>query len=375
MFIANRFVVMPVSFASLLLAHCTVPKGYSGASSSSQTEGGDPLLPNQHKTPVHFPSGSASVDGGGADAGVGLVVQDGGLGASGGGNLPLNPGLDGSVGTPQVDAGAGHCTSTANACSRYVFRQLAPGDSSTCGILMDGSLLCWGSNASGQLDAPIGTFSKVATHREHACAIGVDHTLQCWGSNGSSQADPPAGAWSDVSLGLLDSCAVARTDQSITCWGSTWGTPPSGAFTSISKGAYHGCGLKTDETVACWGDDTYGSVSNAPVGSFVAVSSGRYHNCAIRKSDSTVVCWGDDYHGRATAPSVTPFLAVAAGATYSCGLRSDQTIECWGDPVNPPTGMFDTLTSAANHVCGIRADQSVECWGDDTDGQRDVPSP
>ncbi|HCP61715.1 MAG TPA: hypothetical protein DIU14_04485, partial [Actinobacteria bacterium] len=44
-------------------------------------------------------------------------------------------------------------------------------------------------------------------------------------------------------------------------------TPPSGSFSSVSAGRYHTCGVKTDGTVACWGDDTSGQAT-PPSGSF-----------------------------------------------------------------------------------------------------------
>jgi hypothetical protein len=42
----------------------------------------------------------------------------------------------------------------------------------------------------------------------------------------------------------------------------------AGTFTQVSAGHYHTCGLKTDGTLACWGDNSYGQASppTAPVG-------------------------------------------------------------------------------------------------------------
>ncbi len=35
-------------------------------------------------------------------------------------------------------------------------------------------------------------------------------------------------------------------------------TPPAGTFTQIDAGYQSNCGLKSDGTLACWGDNTYG---------------------------------------------------------------------------------------------------------------------
>ncbi|MBV9791136.1 MAG: hypothetical protein JOZ51_23270, partial [Chloroflexi bacterium] len=34
-------------------------------------------------------------------------------------------------------------------------------------------------------------------------------------------------------------------------------TPPSGTFTQVSTGYLHSCGLRTDSTIICWGDNSY----------------------------------------------------------------------------------------------------------------------
>ena len=43
-----------------------------------------------------------------------------------------------------------------------------------------------------------------------------------------------------------------------------------------------------------------------------------------------IACWGRNVGGKADAPSGT-FKTVSAGGGHSCGLRTDDTITCWGD--------------------------------------------
>ena len=56
-------------------------------------------------------------------------------------------------------------------------------------------------------------------------------------------------------------------------------SPPSGTFKAISAGDYHTCGIRTDDTLACWGYN-YNGQSSPPSGTFKAVSAGNYHTCA-----------------------------------------------------------------------------------------------
>ena len=46
----------------------------------------------------------------------------------------------------------------------------------------------------------------------------------------------------------------------------------------------HTCGLRTDNTITCWGVNYYG-VTDAPAGHFRAVSAGSGHSCALRADE------------------------------------------------------------------------------------------
>ena len=68
--------------------------------------------------------------------------------------------------------------------------------------------------------------------------------------------------------------------------------------------------------------------SDAPPGEFTAVSGGDEHSCGLR-TDATIVCWGNNQDDQADAPP-GEFTAVSAGGAHSCGLRTDSTVTCWG---------------------------------------------
>ena len=72
--------------------------------------------------------------------------------------------------------------------------------------------------------------------------------------------------------------------------------PPAGTFTQVAGGASHTCGLKTDGTLACWGDNSSGQ-STAPAETWTQVTAGAFHTCGV-KTDGAFVCWGDNTYGQ-----------------------------------------------------------------------------
>ena len=195
-----------------------------------------------------------------------------------------------------------------------------------------------------------------------------------------------------VSAGYWHSCGV-RTDGTIACWGNNDSgrtDAPDGTFNAISAGLWHSCGLKTDNTITCWGKFDWEQTADAPGGTFNAVSAGLSHSCGLR-TDNTITCWttADDeeaIHGT--------FKAVSTDYRHSlCGLRTDNTITCWSEPgavelVLPeetltvdsttyaPEGAFNAITGGPNHSCGLRTDNTITCWGgrlDNEYGQMDAP--
>ena len=184
------------------------------------------------------------------------------------------------------------------------------------------------------------------------------------------------GNFTAVTAGGDHSCGL-RTNNTITCWG--WNEhgqsdAPAGSFTAVTAGGTHSCGLRSDRTITCWGNYDDGK-TDAPAGSFEAVTAGTRHSCGLR-SDTTITCWGNNHLGQADAPTGS-FTAVTAGGTHSCGLRSDTTITCWGatqtgEPA--PTGSFTAVTAGADHSCGLRSDTTITCWGNNEWGQADAPA-
>ena len=107
----------------------------------------------------------------------------------------------------------------------------------------------------------------------------------------------------------------------------------AGAFLSVSAGDWHSCGLRADRSVACWGVVTghpgRGPSQNTaiivggparpevPRGSFASISAGAMHSCGL-KTDGSLACWGNYQPGEGGTPSDS-FTYVSAGDQYMRG--------------------------------------------------------
>ena len=290
------------------------------------------------------------------------------------------------------------------------------GASHTCGIRTDGTLYCWGSNATGQLGvatargrcglfatpceggpravAPALRFTTVSAGQGHTCAITTDRSLYCWGDNTQFQAGVP----SAVSVSLP--AAVA----------------PALQFIDVGAGATHTCAVRTNGVVYCWGEGTLGalgtgdttsSVIPAPVAGsvhFARVRAGRLVSCAIA-TDGFLWCWGaewesasggfDFFHARATPHQIggLPQVSdVTASASNICATALDGTTYCWEgnayaqlglgtlDGTATPTAVagtdrFTMISAGVIQTCGLSRDGRALCWGNNSFGQLGVPRP
>ena len=192
---------------------------------------------------------------------------------------------------------------------------------------------------------------------------------------------PPSGTFVSVSSVLSHTCGV-RTDGSVACWGQDLfgeATPPSGEFSSVSAGGFHTCGVRTDGSVACWGQDLFGEAT-PPSGEFSSVSAGLGYTCGVR-TDGAVACWGDDLFGQATPPS-GEFSSVSAGIGHTCGVRTGGAVVCWGynedaegnvsGQATPPSGEFSSVSAGLSHTCGVRTGGAGACWGSNEDAEGNV---
>lgn len=159
-------------------------------------------------------------------------------------------------------------------------------------------------------------FKEVTVGVRHACGLRVsDSKVQCWGSNQFNQTtNQPTVALKQISSGNFDICAIKDSDDRVVCWGrnqfgqQTIPTDPSTGlgvqFKQINAGHAHVCGIRlADDQVQCWGttaalgtNPNFGQL-NPPAGTFREISAGTFTSCGVR-TDNSWACWGDNAQGR-----------------------------------------------------------------------------
>jgi alpha-tubulin suppressor-like RCC1 family protein len=245
---------------------------------------------------------------------------------------------------------------------------VSSGEDHTCAVRTDGHVLCWGSNALGQLGnggdltarrtrpvavVGIDTATAVAVGDYRSCALERAGTVQCWGYAGPLPDQQPRIVSTPTRVaGIADA-------------------------TAISTGGSHTCVLRAEGSVLCWGSNEFGQLGNATMaqsgGSFVdspvavqgltgatALAAGRAHTCAL--TNAGISCWGKNQFGElgngGTRDSNVPValgplsgaLNIAASvATFVA--RADGDVSAWG------VGTGGLLTPAAGviRLAGVRA--------------------
>jgi len=277
--------------------------------------------------------------------------------------------------------GSDACSATCRVESALPF---AGGDS-TCAILYNNMLKCWGQNYFGQLgldntdargDAPnemganlpvvnIGPVAKVAV-TYHVCAILLSGAIKCWGLNGFGQL----GLGNTVNQGEMPNQMSNLPVVSLI-----------GKYTAIAVGPVYSCALRDDGALYCWGVNAQGQLglgdtnprgdnpmemgNNLPAVDLgtnkkvMAVTLGGTHTCALL-DDGAVKCWGDNVDGQ---------LGVGLDKTYNIG-------DAFGEMGNALKSVdlgigkvVKAISAGSGHTCALMAEGSVKCWGNNSVGQ------
>ena len=290
----------------------------------------------------------------------------------------------------------------------YRFKSIIADGHRTCGLLSDGTPLCWGGRSveGGGWVAPSGPFASISIGG-HVCALREDGAPVCWDFKGEGEHtcfptdDGIYCTPDDQNQSSLESRGQDGGDQG-NFVGVTAGyygqTPPADErLTSISTGWVHSCGLRRNGTPVCWGSNQDGKASPPTGETFLSIDAGTNHSCGLRE-DGTALCWGADWDELLSVPSGERFVALNAGEEHSCGLREDGSIVCWGDggrsvctpkpggsfsclgigvrdfiPQLPPEReQFASLGSGDPH-CALRAGGSAVCWTEYQSGLLPTP--
>jgi alpha-tubulin suppressor-like RCC1 family protein len=163
-----------------------------------------------------------------------------------------------------------------------------------------------------------------------------------------------------------------RSDGSIIAWGGNPDVPRSAqdtvavAIGGPASGSYSFyLALRTNGTVAGWGDNTYGQITPpAGLSNVVAIAAGGYHSLAL-KSDGTVVAWGSNIeHQSNVPPNLSNVVAIAAGEFFSMALKYDGTAVSWGSPhpVPPDATNLTAIAAFSGYSIAVKSNGEVKVW-------------
>lgn len=334
---------------------------------------------------------------------------------------------------PAVDLGTGRTA-----------RQVVAGDHSTCALLDDSTVKCWGSGGDGRtgyespadrglsstdmgddlptVDLGTGRTAVVlAAGLGHTCAILDNGDLKCWGYNvagqlgygdESSRGAAPGQMGDDlppidlgdgrrvvaVAAGLRSTCAILDNGQ-LKCWGEN-------SQGQLGYGDEFARGNDPGEM-----GDALPAVDLGSGRSAVAVGVGGSSTCALLDNGG-VKCWGDGFLlGRGSTATIgddpgemalltevdlganRQVVTLSVSLSFVCTLLDDATVKCWGlngegrlgsgdsidrgylpnqmgaslAPVSLGTGAVPiAVTTGLNHACAVLATGRMKCWGDFT---------
>ncbi|MBI5508645.1 MAG: hypothetical protein HY903_07820 [Deltaproteobacteria bacterium] len=263
-------------------------------------------------------------------------------------------------------------------------KAVTAGGSHTCAVFADGSVACFGANATGALgqgdtttrgDNPgesgesllpvsLGTDRSaiaVAAGSDYTCALLDEGSVKCWGGNAYGQ------------LGQGD---TARRGDNVEEMGDSLLPVALGIgrrATAIVAGSWHVCALLEGGALKCWGRNDNGQlgledgfhrgqgaatmgdnllpVSLGAGRTAIDVAAGEDHTCAVL-DNGAVKCWGGNIAGQ-----------LGQGDSAQRGDNVGQM----GDnlsPVGLGTGRTATAVTAAYwHTCAVLDDGAAKCWG------------
>lgn len=304
-------------------------------------------------------------------------------------------------------------------------KALAAGFRHVCAMRGDGTVWCWGDNASGKLgdgssagsrstpvqvvrtdNSPLSNIALLAAGGHHTCAADTGGVVGCWGDNSYLQLGVE---------GLPERNTAEPTEDEL-------------GWMSLTGGGAHTCGNRMDaaKTIRlwCWGRNAWGQLGNdmiaepglsvpdkvvyesnpaEPLGAPAGTGLGNRFSCS-GAAGRTVYCWGQNLRHSlgdedppvggngvdaeaarkiALDPPVAP-AGVTAGDDFACVRLADDQVYCWGGNDFGQLGIGGESTPQAparlelsavdieaglDHVCAITPERAVVCWGNNTRGQ------
>lgn len=191
---------------------------------------------------------------------------------------------------------------------------------------------------------------KLVVAGKTSCVILADASLRCWGENEHGQ----------LGIGTTRDAAAPTRPQDI------------GAVTDLVLAPTYACALRGDGTVACWGKLGDGApVRVSPLELPKLAGAARFvgTSCAAL-ADGTVTCWRGPFVKKPGTPVVVPELANAAAIVDDAFvLYADGTTKYLDKTTKQLTpaklaGIAEIQAHASDEVyCGRVTDGSIRCFG------------
>ena len=256
----------------------------------------------------------------------------------------------------------------------------------------DGSAWSWGLNTSGQLgnNTTNNTFLPVSVVGGHS----FTKIFSCFYVTHALKSDGSAWSWGYNQYGPIgDNSAFFRSSPVSVVGGHS--------FTKLCGGDLHTVGLRGDNTAWSWGYNYYGQLGDntsadksSPVSVvgghvFTDIQAGAFQFTIGLRSDNTVWSWGNNSYGslgdNTTTKKATPtsvvgghlFTKIATGQTTVLALKSDGSMWAWGNNYvgdgtaimrSSPVSVlgnhsFVAMAGTGQNNFAIKADGSMWGWG------------
>ena len=273
------------------------------------------------------------------------------------------------------------------ATTRYKF--LASNEDFSCGILLNGSVNCWGAMypvpyllfdvpASG----PYKTISIGYWHGWRQCLINATDDVLCAGDN------------TEYQLG----------DGTVVNFPGLGAVDPGVKYAKIStSGWQHTCGITKAGVLKCWGRNTFAEVGDGtknPVTTPKVIDPGITYTDVVARNigtcgittDGTLKCWGSVANGSGDSvlsPTVydagTKYKSISMGNSETCGITDQGALKCWGSNtygdigdgtlqaaptprIIDPGMNYSAISLGQDFACGI-TNSNLKCWGLNNHGQ------
>ena len=204
------------------------------------------------------------------------------------------------------------------------------------------------------------------------------------------QSTPVLLGYSKVTLGHRHGCAI-RLDQTIVCWGDDsagQASPPNGQYTDLAAGKFHTCAITDTSAIVCWGSDyssfeiiahadiiptpVYIGQTRPPAGQFKFIAADEYHTCATYFDDK-LTCWGTlgvSVHSDGKSETdpwpkllTDPIYQFSIGGPQTCGITTMNRLVCWGgNSEYHPTMQVKQVALGEYESCALDINDHIQCW-------------